>query len=165
MKSVKSWRHFFHFAHYLSEEFKMNTKLATSRMRTGQWADIINDCKDSGLKVDYCAQHGLSWNAYFYWLIYHLRLIAVVNAEFKRDPTESNYIFLFCGRRCDRIKALLYEGDGWLLCYKRFTDGKQQWPRSTSEARTLTPQQYRWLMEGLSIDQKKAILLVKPELY
>jgi len=35
---------------------------------------------------------------------------------------------------------------------------------STSEARTLTPQQYRWLME-LSIDQKKAILPVKPELY
>ena len=92
-------------------------------------------------------------------------LIAVVNAEFKLDPTESNYIFLFCGRTGDRIKALLYEGDGWLLCYKRFTDGKLQWPRSTSEARTLTPQQYRWLMEGLSIDQKKAILPVKPELY
>ena len=72
-------------------------------------------------------------------------LIAVVNAEFKLDPTESNSIFLFCGRRCDCIKALLYEGDGWLLCYKRFTDGKLQWPRSTSEARTLTPQQYRWL--------------------
>lgn len=47
----------------------MNTKLATNRMRTGQWADIIKDCKESGLKVDdYCAQHGLSRNAYFYWL-------------------------------------------------------------------------------------------------
>ena len=47
----------------------MNTKLATSRMRTGQWADIIKDCKESGLKVDdYCAQHGLSGNAYFYRL-------------------------------------------------------------------------------------------------
>ena len=46
----------------------MNTKLATSRMRTGQWADIIKDFKESGLKVDdYCAWHGLSINAYFYW--------------------------------------------------------------------------------------------------
>ena len=36
----------------------MNTKLATSRMRTGQWTDIIKACKKSGLKVDdYCAQH------------------------------------------------------------------------------------------------------------
>ena len=75
-------------------------------------------------------------------------LIAVVNAGFKLDPRESGSIFLFCGRRCDRIKTLLYEGDGWLLCYKRFTDGKLQWPRSTGEARTLTPQQYRWLMDG-----------------
>ena len=75
MKSVRSLTHFFHFtnfshfAHYLREEFKMNTKLATSRMRTGQWADIIKDCKESSLKVDdYCAQHDLSRNAYFYWL-------------------------------------------------------------------------------------------------
>ena len=54
----------------------MNTKLATSRMRTGQWADIIKDCKESGLKVDdYCAQHSLSRNAYCYWLPSHfLRL-------------------------------------------------------------------------------------------
>ena len=37
----------------------MNKKLATSRMRTGQWADIIKD---------YCAQHGLSRNAYVYRL-------------------------------------------------------------------------------------------------
>ena len=88
-------------------------------------------------------------------------LIAVVNAGFQLDPRESGSIFLFCGRTGDRIKALLYEGDGWLLCYERFTDGKLQWPRSTSEARTLTPQQYRWLMEGLSIDQKKSILPVK----
>ena len=36
----------------------MNIKLATSRMRTGQWADVIKDCKKSGLKVDeYYAQH------------------------------------------------------------------------------------------------------------
>ena len=91
-------------------------------------------------------------------------LIAVVNAEFKLNPMESNSIFLFCGRIGDRRKPLLYEGDSWLLCYKRFTDGKLQRPRSTCEARTLTPQQYRWLMEGLSINQKKAILPVKPEL-
>ena len=39
----------------------MNAKLATRRMRTGQWADIIKGSKESSLKVDdYCSQHGLS---------------------------------------------------------------------------------------------------------
>ena len=82
-------------------------------------------------------------------------LIAVVNVGFKLDSRGSGSIFLFCGRICDRIKALLYEGDGWLLCYKRFTDGKLQWPHSTSEAHTLTPQQYRWLMDGFPLIRKR----------
>jgi transposase len=30
---------------------------------------------------------------------------------------------------------------------------------------TLLPQQYRWLMEGLSVEQKKVIHKVKPALY
>ncbi len=92
-------------------------------------------------------------------------LAAVVNAEFGLDPTETGSIFLFCGRRCDRMKALLYEGDGWLLLYKRFTNGRLQWPRNENEVQDLTPQQFRWLMEGLSIDQKKVIPKIKPKLF
>ena len=39
----------------------MNTKLVTRGIRTNQWAAVIKDCKESGLKVDdYCTQHGLS---------------------------------------------------------------------------------------------------------
>ncbi len=43
-----------------------------------------------------------------------------------------------------------------MLLYKRLESGSFQWPRKESEARSLTPQQYRWLMEGLSVDQPKA---------
>ena len=51
-----------------------------------------------------------------------------------------------------------------LLCYKRLTgDGHFQWPRSEQEAKQLSPQQFRWLMEGLSIEQKKSISPLKPD--
>ena len=43
-----------------------------------------------------------------------------------------------------------------ILLYKRLEQGAYQWPRSESEVKTLTPQQYRWLMEGLQIEQPKA---------
>ena len=41
-------------------------------------------------------------------------LAAIVQHEFQLDPTDAGSIFLFCGRRPDRIKALLYEG-GWIF--------------------------------------------------
>ena len=82
-------------------------------------------------------------------------LAAIVQERFALDPF-TNTLFLFCGRRKDRIKGLLWEGNGFLLLYKRLETGSFQWPRTGEEARQLTPQQYRWLMEGLSIDQPKA---------
>ena len=45
---------------------------------------------------------------------------------------------------------------GFVLLYKRLDNGRFQWPRNPAEVRTLTRQQYRWLLEGLSIEQPKA---------
>lgn len=83
-------------------------------------------------------------------------LAAMVQQRFQLDPF-SDSLFLFCGRRTDRIKALYWEGDGFVLLYKRLENGRFQWPRTPEEVRILTEQQFRWLMEGLSIDQPKAL--------
>lgn len=83
-------------------------------------------------------------------------LANMVNTEFKLNPTD-NYLFLFCGKRLDRIKALYWEENGFVLLYKRLESGKFQWPRSDQEAKEISPQQYRWLMEGLQVEQKKAL--------
>jgi hypothetical protein len=40
-------------------------------------------------------------------------LAVCVKQSFHLDPF-SNSLFLFCGRRCDRLKALYWEGDGLL---------------------------------------------------
>lgn len=88
-------------------------------------------------------------------------LAAIVKGQLLLDPF-SKALFLFCGRRCDRIKGLLWEGDGFLLLYKRLDNGRFQWPRSETEAVMLTSQQIRWLLEGLKIEQPKAIREGKP---
>jgi transposase len=83
-------------------------------------------------------------------------LAAIVKQNYGLEPC-SGSLFLFCGKRRDRMKALLWAGDGFLLLYKRLDNGNFQWPRNTAEARLLTHEQYIWLMQGLSIDQPKAI--------
>ncbi len=83
-------------------------------------------------------------------------LMAIIRDTFEMDPY-SNSLFLFCGRRCDRIKALHHEKDGFCLLYKRLDEGRYQWPRNASEARELSRQEFRWLLEGLSVEQPKAI--------
>ena len=49
-------------------------------------------------------------------------LSAIVSQNFKLNPFE-NALFLFCGGKRDRMKALLWEGDGFLLLYKRLEGG------------------------------------------
>lgn len=66
-------------------------------------------------------------------------LAAVVQQQFQLDPF-SKSLFLFCGKRRDRMKVLIWEGDGFLLLYKRLENGA-----------------FRWLMEGLEIEQKNLI--------
>jgi len=79
-------------------------------------------------------------------------LASLVQYQFDLNPFDEGTIFLFCGRKADRIKALLWEGDGFLLLYKRLANGRFQWPRSKEELRGITAEQYRWLMTGFSID-------------
>lgn len=59
-------------------------------------------------------------------------LVAIVEHNFNLSPFENN-LFLFCGKRRDRIKGLLWRGDGFLLLYKRLDNGRFAWPKNPGE--------------------------------
>jgi len=93
-------------------------------------------------------------------------LLGIIESSMGLNATEEGSIFLFCGKRRDRIKAVIFEGDGWLLCYKVLNcDGRYQWPKNEVEAKTITSQQFRWLMEGIDIEQKKVLKNTRPDIY
>ena len=82
---------------------------------------------------------------------------AVIEDQLKMELS-SSALFLFCGRRRDRIKALFREADGFVLIYKRLAiHGGYQWPRKPPEVRNLSWREFDWLMSGIDIDQPKAL--------
>lgn len=83
-------------------------------------------------------------------------LAEIVKGKLSLDPFDRS-LFLFCGNNAKKLKGLLWEGDGFLLLSKRLENGRYSFPRTEMEAKRLTEQQIRWLLEGLSIEQKKAI--------
>ena len=76
-------------------------------------------------------------------------LAQIIEGQYQLNPFEKNVLFLFCGRRSDRIKGLLWEGNGFLLLYKRLERGSFCWPRTPAEAATVTKGEFRMLMKGL----------------
>ena len=88
-------------------------------------------------------------------------LAAIIERKYKVNVFVPNTLFLFCGRSSSKIKGLLWEGDGFLLFTKRVESGYFSWPRTSEEARSISPVQFDWLMKGFSIDPK--IQSVLPE--
>ena len=78
-------------------------------------------------------------------------LKSIIQLAYGMNPMEEGTLFLFCGSRRDRIKGLLYEGDGFLLLTKRITDGAYQWPRKSTDARELSKEEFSRLMHGFTV--------------
>lgn len=79
-----------------------------------------------------------------------LKAIILLNGM---DPLEKGTLFLFCGRRNDRIRGLTFEGDGYLLMTKRLSgENRFQWPRNEDDMKKITMEQYRNLMEGFAVE-------------
>lgn len=88
-------------------------------------------------------------------------LAGIVRFQYKLDPYDKGTLFLFCGRKSTRIKGLLWEGDGFLLLYKRLDIGAFRWPRTQKEAMEISKEQYRLLMQGFEVVARNPISTIE----
>jgi transposase len=88
-------------------------------------------------------------------------LAALVKSTLAEDPY-AGHLFVFRGRRGDRIKVLWWDGDGLCLFAKRLERGRFVWPRATSGVVSLSPAQLSMLIEG--IDWRRVERTQRPEL-
>jgi len=72
----------------------------------------------------------------------------------------SGHVFVFRGRRGDRIKILWWSGDGMCLFSKRLENGKFVWPQALEGVVSLTSAQLSMLLEG--IDWRRPMRTFQP---
>lgn len=76
----------------------------------------------------------------------------MVMYQYHLNVFDKGTLFLFCGKRRSTCKALLWEGDGFVLLTKRLGNGHFQWPGRPEEMKNLTSDEFRNLMKGFTID-------------
>lgn len=83
-------------------------------------------------------------------------LTGLVRAVFKTDPLDGSW-FLFFNRHRDRVKILCWDGDGWVLFYKRLETGTFEKLCAIDDAATLEldATQLTLLLRGVSISSAK----------
>jgi transposase len=75
-------------------------------------------------------------------------LAGLVQTQLLEDPF-SGQLFVFRGRRGDRVKILWWDGDGLCLFAKRLERGRFTWPQATHGTVSLTAAQLSMLLEGI----------------
>ena len=75
-------------------------------------------------------------------------LSAIVQIALEKSPL-CGHLFLFRGRRGDRLKALWWDGSGLCLMTKRLERGRFIWPQVQNGSLAVSAAQLSMLLEGL----------------
>jgi transposase len=82
-------------------------------------------------------------------------LHGVVQEVLRQDPLSGD-LFVFLNRRRDRVKLLIWEGDGMLIVYKRLERGTFSLPASSDDSVALSSAQLNLLLGGIDLKQTRA---------
>lgn len=83
-------------------------------------------------------------------------LAILVKEGFDLDPFSPS-LFVFCNRKKDKLKILHWDHNGFWLYYRRLERGTFHWPSEGNPVPlSIDRRQLRWLLDGLSLEQKQA---------
>jgi len=90
---------------------------------------------------------------YFYGGVVDMRkgmysLAGLVGSELSRDAL-SGEVFIFMGARCQQVKLLWFQGDGFGLYYRKLEKGTFERPVGMGKGVELTAGELMCLMEGI----------------
>jgi transposase len=89
-------------------------------------------------------------------------LSALVQTRLNESPF-SGELYVFRGKRGDRIKILWHSTDGLCLFQKRLSEGKFIWPQAQNGAVSLSVAQLSMLLEGIDWRRPKRTTLLDPD--
>jgi len=80
----------------------------------------------------------------------------LVRGALGRDPADGS-IYCFVNKRRDRIKLLLFEGDGFAVYYKVLAEGTLELPKAAANTKyaTVTPETLRLILSGVKLGSIK----------
>ncbi len=72
----------------------------------------------------------------------------------RQDPLSGD-LFVFLNKRRNSVKLLVWEGDGWIIVYKRLESGTFAPPVGEGDSLTLSPAQLTLLLGGIDLTQTR----------
>jgi transposase len=86
------------------------------------------------------------------------RLAEQARTVTRQDP-QSGHLFLFRSRRGDRLKALFWDKDGYVLVYKRLEEGVFKLPRLKADqpAVELRASELAMILDGIDLSSVKRV--------
>ncbi len=75
-------------------------------------------------------------------------LQGLVTGVLEQDPL-SGHLFLFINRRCDKLKILYWDGDGFAIWYRRLEQGTFQVPKTNEASIEMRSDELTMLLRGI----------------
>ena len=92
--------------------------------------------------------------------------LAALAEQNVRESPLSGHLFVFRGKRGDRLKMLYWDRDGYALWYKRLEAGTFRFPADAADAKEIAAADLALLLDGVdlaSVKRQKRFSLPRPE--